>query len=131
MKHARKAKDPQEAMFIGLLLMLAGTIFLLAQLDLVQLGEIWHWWPILVIAIGAARLFRWRSADGVASGLSWVLFGFWFLANIHEWFGMTWRKSWPLGLVVVGLEMIVRSLLEPVFRRRERVDVPAGGESNA
>jgi hypothetical protein len=114
----------------GLLLVTLGVLFLLHQLDLIHVGRVWQWWPYVAIAFGVFRMAIWSSAEGVASGFGLALFGLWFLVTVNGWFGFDWSSSWPLALVAVGLSMVTRALLEPLFRGPAG-DVPPGGGNHA
>jgi hypothetical protein len=114
----------------GLLLVTLGVLFLLHQLDLIHVGRVWQWWPYVAIAFGVFRMAIWSSAEGVASGFGLALFGLWFLVTVNGWFGFDWSSSWPLALVAVGLSMVTRALLEPLFRGPVG-DVPPGGGNHA
>ena len=39
-----------------------------------------------------------------------LVFGVWFLACNHHWMGLTFRNSWPLVFVVMGVQIIVKAL---------------------
>ena len=45
----------------GLVLLSIGTIFLLVNLGIVQWTFLQTWWPLLLIALGAAKLFGRRG----------------------------------------------------------------------
>jgi len=45
----------------GLLLLSLGTIFILINLGIVQSRLVQTWWPLLLIAVGTARLIGWRG----------------------------------------------------------------------
>jgi hypothetical protein len=125
-----KKKDAWDGVIGGLLLVALGVLFMLHRFDVIHLGRVWQWWPYAVIAIGAFKMATWSSAERVASGFGLVLFGLWFLLTVQRWFGFNWSNSWPLALVAIGLSMVVRALLEPLFRRPAG-DAPRGGGSHA
>jgi hypothetical protein len=109
--------------------MVFGGFFLLDRLGAVAIGDVWEWWPLFPLGFGLVRLLSWRSAEEVASGVTWILFGFWFLVSSHAWYGLDWSTSWPLALVAIGTGMVSRALLEPLFRRRYASSAAPGGES--
>jgi cell wall-active antibiotic response 4TMS protein YvqF len=45
----------------GVVLVSFGTIFILVNLGIVESRLLQTWWPLLLIAVGAARLFGWRG----------------------------------------------------------------------
>jgi len=106
------------------------VMFLLHQLGVIYLGDLWIWWPWIVIGLGVIKMAVWASAESVGSGLGLALFGVWFLITVNGWWGFDWTNSWPLALVAVGLSMVTRSLLGPLFRDPVE-DVPPGGGSHA
>ena len=53
----------------GAILIVIGIVFLLSNLDLVDLGDLLRFWPLILIAVGARLVFRDRgSGSGPASG---------------------------------------------------------------
>ena len=53
----------------GPILIAIGIVFLLSNLDLVDLGDLLRFWPLILIAVGARLVFRDRgSGSGPASG---------------------------------------------------------------
>ncbi len=86
----------------------------------------YRWWGILVSLLGAAALVQPRRAADVGNGVSFILFGVWFvLANTHA-YGFTWTNSWPLALIATGAGTVAHALAArwlpdtPRLRRRDR-----------
>ncbi len=100
----------------GVVLVLLGAALLLGQLRVLSLDPIAQWWPALLIAIGALRLFggarrRWS--------------GYWILVTgiygaIGEWrlFGLGFREAWPIFVIAAGVAMIGRSWFQSDRGRR-------------
>ena len=115
---SRKREDRGDGIFWGLVLVALGVVFLLVQQDILPrdiLWEWWMWWPVVLIAYGLVKLARPRDASDVGSGVTMMGFGIWFFANYYEWWGLTWRTSWPLALVAVGAGMVARALAATVM----------------
>ena len=94
----------------GIILTAFGVLFLLDRLDVADFGDIMrNYWPCILIVIGIPQLFR---RDKVWSGLWLITLGVWMQIASLRLFGMTWRTSWPLLLIVAGAGMIMRSLIE-------------------
>jgi hypothetical protein len=110
--------------------MLFGFVFLADRLDLIDLGRIGAWWPLLPVVIGVARIASWQSADAVGSGVTWMLMGLWFWASVEGWSGLSWRNSWPLALAAIGTGMVVKALLSPAFVSRDESPDSAKEESH-
>ena len=45
----------------GFLLLTLGTIFILINLGIVESRLVHTWWPLLLIALGTAKLIGWRG----------------------------------------------------------------------
>jgi hypothetical protein len=123
-----KHKGTGEGIFWGLLLVGLGVTFLLDQRDLLPrdwLYNWWNWWPAILVGIGLVKLVRPGSADDVGSGVTMILFGFWFFANEYQWYGLHWRDSWPLALVAVGAGMMAKAIALGVMRGN-RKEEPRG-----
>ena len=97
---------------MGVLLISLGVIFLLGTFGMVDLPSIWHWWPAILIVIGAAQVIAPSSGKQAASGVSLILIGLWLFACLNHWYGLRFRNAWPILLVIFGLESVVTALLD-------------------
>ena len=80
-----------------------------------RIAGIRDWWPLIVVAIGAAKLIG-GDAERRRGGL-WLLFvGGWLLANTNHFFGLDWGNSWPVMVIGVGV-MLTFGALFPVRKR--------------
>jgi hypothetical protein len=104
----------------GLILIAVGTVFLFWQQGLLQVAGIREWWPLMVVAIGLAKLVSGpakRRRDGL-----WLLFvGAWLLANTQHFFGLSWQNSWPVMVIGLGV-MLTLGALFPLDRPSVGVD---------
>ena len=94
----------------GLAVLAVGIIFILQNLELVHIGTIWRYWPLILIAIGIGKIIDPKSERGV--GLVEVVAGLTFLAINFRIFGLNYRNAWPLVIVFVGLSIVVKSFTE-------------------
>lgn len=98
-------------LIFGMVLIAAGGLMLVGQLDLFDFGRAWYrLWPLIPIAIGAAKLVWPDDRDGRLGALSLLLFGLWFGAASWHWWGLTWRNSWPIAVMIGGGMMVLRVL---------------------
>ena len=95
--------DMTSRVITGLILVVLGGLFLADNLNLIDVGPLGRYWPVLLIVIGAARLTS-RPCSGV-----WLLF-VGVLMLLHTLSILPLRDSWPLFIVAVGLGMMVRGL---------------------
>ena len=98
----------------GLVLIAVGVIFLLDRMDLVDVRSLWHYWPLLIVAAGINQTIGYPSAREFTNGLWTVFVGLWLFAVFEGFLGLTFRNSWPLFLLMGGLQMV----LSPVIERR-------------
>ena len=114
----QQQNDRRGTMIGGAVLILLGVGFLFSQLELLPYEFYYSWWtywPAILIVFGLYRLVRPRHAGDVGSGVTMILFGLWFFSNKFDWWGLTWRTSWPLALVAVGAGMVARAIASSVM----------------
>ena len=106
---------PQRRLLWGAALVALGTIFLLdrlAWIDLTQyLGPQTRWWhflPLLIALGGFIRLISARSVRQVVKGGVRIVLGVWLFACLEQLWGLSFENSWPVLLVAIGLQMLVR-----------------------
>jgi hypothetical protein len=101
--------------------MAVGLLLTLDNLGVIRAGHFWRYWPLVLIAIGLARLVQSQQECGRPAGMGMMLVGvFLLLAN----FGfLDFKLLWPLFLLVIGASIAWRALAPP------RVARTAGAES--
>ncbi len=106
-------------LFTGLLLMAIGTLFLFDRLGYADFHfVIEHYWPLFLVALGAARLLDRRKPW---SGLWLIVIGLWLQATtLHLW-DLTFDSSWPLLVIAVGAMMVLRTIFGTMQRHEEEV----------
>ena len=119
-RRARKRRsDCDDSLWLGVMMILAGAAFLLYRFGVLPLTTIWHWWPLVTIAMGAASLVAARSPRKIGSAVTFLLFGVYFLLADGRYFGLNWGNSWPLALIAVGGGMVAQSIAAAFWRRDE------------
>jgi predicted membrane protein len=94
---------------LGLIVLSLGALWTLDNLGVVDSGPILKWWPTLLIGLGVAKLFGVGSSRNVAAGTLFMVVGVWLLAG---GLGIGWVDLsilWPLILVVIGVNLVIRS----------------------
>jgi len=91
----------------GTVLIVTGVVLLLGRLDLPGHWHMHGLWPLILIALGLARLFAADSSRPAGSGLGLVLVGAIFLLHTQRVFML--HDSWPLFIVVGGLSILIGS----------------------
>ncbi len=97
----------------GLTLIVIGFFFLLDNMDLFYLHDIWKFWPFIIVAFGIGRII---TAEGVRDYLKagWLIFiGLWLYMSLQHVFGITFAESWPLILIAWGISIVLKELFIP------------------
>ena len=95
---------------LGLIMIAAGILLVLAQLGTVEIGSLGAWWPLLLVLFGIVKATGPRPERDLPEGAMLVLLGGWMLCVVHHWYGLTWRNSWPLIFVALGAKTVLRAL---------------------
>jgi hypothetical protein len=98
----------------GLLLVGVGVAFLLDQMNMFDIRELWHYTPLLLVVIGINQTIGYPSAREFSGGLWNVFIGLWLFAVLEEMWGLTFYNSWPLFIIISGITIAVR----PIAARR-------------
>ena len=103
----------------GLALIAAGTVILLAQLDILDidfnLAHFWRWWPWLLVISGITKIIPPTNSRHFTEGW-WEIFfaGWWYVSFNHIW-GLGFGETWPALLIAWGIGMLLRPLLDNIF----------------
>jgi hypothetical protein len=103
----------------GLLLIISGVAILLDRADLIDLGSVWHYWPLLLVVAGVNRSIGYPSARDFIGGLWTAFIGIWLFANFEGLFGLTFANSWPLFVIVSGATVVLRPFAERRFNTNQ------------
>jgi len=99
-----------DRLFIGLLIIAIGVVFLLNQLGYdISIGSVFsNYWPVILIAIGFGDLMK-KGAPGFW-GMFMIGLGVVFLGRNLDWFewglGDIISNLWPVAIIAVGISMI-------------------------
>lgn len=94
----------------GVLLMVAGVLFLLDNLGMVDVEPYFEWWPLALIAIGIGELFRGSRSGAVI----WFAVGGWFLLNNFDLIDANpFEILWPALWITVGGILVWQSFTQP------------------
>ena len=95
---------------VGIVLILLGMTFLLMNMGMIEHVHVWHFWPLILIVIGLGKLLQPESGRVRWNGLWLVLLGAWFQMVTLHIYGLTYRNSWPVVLIIWGLIHVGRAL---------------------
>jgi len=93
--------------WIGLLLIVIGSLFFLDSMDIFNIGGILaNWWPLIIIIIGFTKL----KGENKTGGAILFILGIVFLSaslDIINWGNIL--RFWPLVLIATGISLFLKS----------------------
>lgn len=99
----------------GLLLICFGALVLMERTDLLDVAELWHYWPaylpILLVVFGINKLLTPTSAKQVLGGLWLIFLAGWLYVSYEELWGLSFYNSWPALLIAWGVGLVLEPLL--------------------
>lgn len=93
-------------MVLGLFVILAGVVFTLDNLGRLHAEDWLRYWPVILIAVGVAKVFERSTGGAKLWGGLWIVAGAWLLLYELEITDFDPLQLWPLLLVLVGLSLI-------------------------
>jgi hypothetical protein len=107
-----RPRFPAGKLAVGLVLLGVGIAMLLDAIDAWEIGMLWRFWPLILIAIGLANAyeaFRRRQGDG-----SYFLLGvgLWMLAGSFNVFGLSYGSAFPIAIIVVGFGAVLHAIID-------------------
>jgi predicted membrane protein len=119
--HSARQRQQRRVVF-GVFFILAGVLALLANLQVVSLGDIGRYWPTIFCVLGLLKLLQARRLSSVMAGLGLMVLGAgWTLQNLGV-IQHAMALIVPVLLILAGIGVLTRA-----FRPREaRFGRPAG-----
>jgi hypothetical protein len=94
----------------GTILLVVGMLFLFNNFDLIYLGPVSHFWPLIIVAIGITKLLTADHPADRRRGGWWLMIGLWLLISTLHLYGFSFHNSWPILLIVLGINSIWKAL---------------------
>ncbi|MBS1562499.1 MAG: hypothetical protein JSS89_12905 [Bacteroidetes bacterium] len=92
--------------WMGILLVLLGTGFLLNVFDILPFGDlIGMYWPSVLMVVALIQLAT-RSASFTSAGILFTV-GALLQANKLGWIDHFWSAFWPIVLIIIGISMLL------------------------
>jgi len=102
----------------GSIVILLGLVLLLDNMNLLDARDYLRFWPVLLIVLGALKIFQPQQPSSRVWGAILILAGGFFLLRTFDVYYIRFRDFWPLLLILAGGAMLWGSLL----RRRVQSD---------
>jgi hypothetical protein len=92
----------------GIVLIVLGGFFLFDRLDMIDARDYFKYWPGLVALSGVICVVRAKNIAGVLDGFMQIGIAAWLYAITQHLYGLTFSNSWPLFVIAVGLNMVIK-----------------------
>jgi predicted membrane protein len=105
-RYRRADAGSAERLVPAIVLIAIGALFLLDNLGVVYIHDIFRFWPAILIAVGIVKLVDSSDASGRGAGGVLVAVGAVFLARNMGYLNVRIGDLWPLVLIGLGLMML-------------------------
>jgi predicted membrane protein len=95
---------------MGIIVLLLGILFLLENLGFFYVGNIWKFWPVILIALGIAKVFDARGLRNTLWGIGLAAAGLILLAKSLGYISWSLWQLWPVLLIFWGISMLLAGL---------------------
>src|SRR5689334_13577039 len=112
MRHrSNRQRNTAAQMLVGAGVILAGFLFLIDNLGWIDLDMRVHFWPFILMLVGASTLSKApRSGSGAAvAGIFMIGFGAVSLLKGLGLIYISWQTLFPIGIIGMGLLMVLRA----------------------
>ena len=62
---------------VGLFLLIAGIALMMDKFDIFYAGQVWHYWPIIIIVVGLGKLldaqYAWEYRKACSGPFYWIM----------------------------------------------------------
>jgi predicted membrane protein len=109
----RRLHSGMSGMLLGGLIVAAGLVLLLDNLNIVGVYDIWRFWPVVLVIVGVSKALESRSSSGQVWGGFIAVIGLIFLADTFQIRIFDFDISeiiWPLAIIGFGVFMLIRGL---------------------
>lgn len=108
---ARRAdRGVTSQVLMGVLVIAIGLLFLLDNLDFIDMHDALAFWPLIFIFAGVAKLLDTSSPNGYLIGLAGIGIGVTMTLHRLGIIYFSWRAAWPMILIAVGAMVVYRAM---------------------
>ncbi len=90
----------------GLLIIAAGTLLTLENMDVIRIRHLWDYWPVALILVGLAKAAGGKGT-GRGVGLAIAVVGALLLLDNLDYIRFHLWDLWPVALILVGASMVM------------------------
>ncbi|MFC0168633.1 LiaI-LiaF-like domain-containing protein [Pseudoduganella danionis] len=108
----------RKQMIWGIVMIAAGAVLLLDQIELIQLefnlAQLWRYWPWLLVISGVIKMIPPTTAKHFSNGLWEIFFAGWWYVSFNRIWGVGFGETWPALLIAWGVCLMLRPLLDNI-----------------
>ena len=106
----RNDRGVTSQVLMGVLVIAIGLLFLLDNLDIIDVHDALAFWPLIFIFAGVAKLLDTTTPNGYLIGLAGIAVGVTMILHRLGIIYFSWRAAWPLVLIAVGAMVVYRAM---------------------
>jgi LiaF transmembrane domain len=112
MQRRMQRHNPASSAVMGVIIIAIGALFLLQNLGILYINDIWSYWPVILIAMGVGNLASGKWTPGTILTTIGAIF---LLKNLGFLYGpmWEWRNMWPLLVIAAGVGFLLQALSGP------------------
>ncbi|HEU4852693.1 MAG TPA: DUF5668 domain-containing protein [Telluria sp.] len=95
---------------LGLVVIGMGLLFLLDNLNILEINGVFHFWPMVFMLIGVLKVYDSHDNAGRAFGLVLIAIGVMLTLRHMGYIHFGWRTIWPVLLIGIGGLVVVNAL---------------------
>ena len=99
----------QTQLIVGFALVAIGALFILDNFEIIEVGPVWKFWPLIIVTIGLNKVFQAQTLYQRGKGFWLVFLGAWMFISVFNVFGLGWHNSWPILIIGWGVAMVLKS----------------------
>lgn len=96
-------------MLVGVIIVFIGVLLLLDNLGIPGIGDVWRFWPVILIAVGLSRIVDNPSPSGMIWGVVVAGAGALILLDHLGVLRVSFNIFWPVIVIGFGLSMLARN----------------------
>ena len=109
-------KISKGTMAMGLILMALGAAMLMQNMELIDIGSVWSYWPLGFVVVGLVTIANASHRKQVGEGAWWIFFGLWLYVSLRHVWGLGFGETWPALIVAWGVSLIWNSTFNAPVR---------------
>jgi hypothetical protein len=99
-------------LMLGVALICMGIVYALASQGMFGLRTMWDVVPAVIALTGIARIVTARRGRHIVKGVFRLGFAAWLYVCIEQAWGLSFAKTWPFVVILLGACMLLRGLID-------------------